>query len=62
MKSTIADLKRGEVFKRSLNAKAIYVRGHYDRTSKKYSAYDTLDVNREIFLKGSTVVDVGFDY
>jgi len=62
MKICLADLKKGEVFKRKENAKTIFIKGHYDRGSKTYSASDTLDMNREIFLKGSTVVFTGFDY
>ena len=52
----------GEYIRRKADAKTTYVRNHYDRPSKTYSLSDCDDMNREIFLKGSTIVYVGFDY
>jgi hypothetical protein len=60
--ASIKYLPKGEYFKRKPDAKSIYVRGEYVREEKKYSCYDTEDINREIFLKGDTVVYVGFTY
>jgi hypothetical protein len=58
----LKDVKAGDFFVRKAGAKAVYVRNHYDRTSKTFACYDYEDYNREIFLKGSTVVYVGFTY
>jgi hypothetical protein len=38
------------------------VRGHYERTDKRYYFSDTEDMNREGSAKGSTRVFAGFTY
>ena len=53
---------KGEYIRRKADSKVTYIRGHYDRQSKTYSLTDAEDMNREIFLKGSTIVFVGFTY
>ena len=37
-----------------------YIKGEYIREEKKYSLIDFDDTNREKFVKGSQMVDVGF--
>ncbi len=39
-----------------------YVRGDFDRSSKRYSLTDFNDVNREVFVKKGTLLFVGFTY
>jgi len=51
-----------EFFKRKPTSKTVYQRGTYDRETKRYSCIDTDDANREIFLKGDTIVYVGFTF
>ena len=58
----LKDVKKGDYFRRKPDAKTVYIRGQYDRTEKDYSCIDDMDINREIFLKGSTKVWVGFTY
>ena len=65
----IKDVKKGEYIKRSLNTHRIYTRSDYvrgkdylGRTINKYACGDVEDISREIFLKGSTIVWVGFTY
>jgi hypothetical protein len=58
----LSDLKRGEFFKRKPTARKVYTKGEYDRGSKKYGCEDYEAVGSEIFLKGDTLVYVGFDY
>lgn len=58
---TIRELKQGELFtlkpfENEPNENQIWVRGHYDRTSKMYSAYNYADVNRERFFKGERTI------
>lgn len=48
----ISELKKGDFFKLSENG-CIYVRGDYDRSSKKYECYKFDDVNSFRYLKGS---------
>jgi hypothetical protein len=58
----LSDLKKGEFFKRKPTARKVYTKGEYDRGSKKYGCGDYEAVGSEIFLKGDTLVYVGFDY
>ena len=58
----LSDLKKGEFFKRKPTARKVYTKGEYDRGSKKYGCEDYEAVGSEIFLKGDTLVYVGFDY
>jgi hypothetical protein len=60
--TTVADLKAGEFFKLTMGSTAVYVRGHYDRGSKRYSVTRFDDVNAERFLKGTTAVTVDFEF
>jgi len=55
-------LKLGEFIRRTPNAKKTYQRGPYDRTTKDYALYDCDDISREIRVKGSARVWIGFDY
>ena len=65
----IKDVKKGEYIKRSLNTHRIYTRSDYvrgkdylGRTINKYACGDVYDISREIYMKGSTIVWVGFTY
>ena len=60
--TTLKQAPEGEYVKRTATAKTVYIRGAYDAGTKRYSLVDTEDINREIFLKGETLVYVGFDY
>ena len=48
-------------FKRKPDAKAVYVINHYNKGEKTYSCSD-YETGREIFLKSTTPVFVGFEY
>jgi hypothetical protein len=58
----LKDVKPGDFLVRKPGAKTVFTKNHYDRASKTYSLSDYEDYNREIFLKGSTIVYVGFTY
>jgi hypothetical protein len=55
-------VKEGGYFKRKPTAAAEYIRNHYNRKDQfgpaNYSCTDSEDMNREIFLKPSTIVYV----
>ena len=55
-------VKEGDFFKRKPTAAAEYIRNHYNRKDQfgpaNYSCSDAHDMNREIFLKPSTIVYV----
>ena len=59
-------LNVGDLVKRKLNAKAVYVINHRNKATKtrpaEYSLSDYEDMNREIFLKEDTIVYTGFTY
>lgn len=56
------EVKVGEVFKRKPDAKSVFVRNHYDKATKSFSASDWYDTSREIFIKANKVVFVGFEF
>lgn len=64
----LKDVKKGEFIRRKPDAKTTYIRGEYVRliwmtgVNYRYSCIDDMDINREIFLKGTTKVWVGFTY
>jgi len=64
----LKDVKKGEFLRRKPDAKTTYIRGDYVReiwmtgVHYGYSCIDDMDINREIFLKGTTKVWIGFTY
>ena len=62
MATTMRDLKPGEYFKRAPDARTVYVRGDYDRATKKFSATDFNDHCREIFIRADKPVFVDFEF
>lgn len=53
---TIRELKQGEMFtlkpiEEEPKENQIWIRAHYDRGSKTFSAYNYADVNKERFFK-----------
>lgn len=43
-----------------VDERKVYIRGEYDRTSKRYSVCKYCDVNDERFMRGDRLVWVGF--
>ena len=60
-KCYISELKVGDFFKLSPNGK-VYVRSHFDRSTKRYSYYDFDDVNNEHFATRTRMVIVDFEF
>lgn len=58
----ISKVKQGEFIKRKEGAKKVYVRGIYDRSTKRYICYDFDDINSYISLGGQTIVYVDFEF
>lgn len=58
----LRDVKPGEYFKRKPDARAVFVRGAYDRATKRISAHDFDDINRELLLAPTALVVVGFTF
>lgn len=40
----------------------VFVRGEYDKVTKRYALEDTLDMNREVFVRKGILLHVGFTY
>jgi len=55
-------VKSGDYIKRKIDAKAVYIKGAYDRTTKSFSCIDVEDICKEIFIKADKLVFVGFTY
>ncbi len=59
----LSSLPKGEYVRfSSRDSGPVWVRGDYDRSSRKYSLSRADDMNRECFRKGSFHVFAGFDY
>jgi len=58
----LKEVPRGEFVRRKLDAKKTYTRGDYDRSSRTYSLDDWDDISRAVYLKGSALVWVGFEF
>lgn len=62
----LKDLKRGEWFTlkpiTEPKESQVYIRGEYDRESKKYGCQKFSDINAERFIKGNTTVYTGFTF
>lgn len=58
----LSSVKPGEYVMRKPDSKKVYVKGSYDKGTKSFSLTDTEDISREIFLKASTMVFIGFTY
>ncbi len=58
----LKDVKLGEFITRKPSTKTVFTRGEYDRPSKRYALNDYNDHYRQVFLRGDTVVYVGFTY
>ena len=62
MEITLNNLKPGEYFKKTQEAHAVWVRGHYVRELKAYSCTRFDDVNHEVFIKSKRPVFIGFEF
>ena len=66
MKRTVKSLKKGEWFtKKDLSDPTemqVWIRGEYDKETKKYSITCWGDTNKEQFIKGSTEVFTDFTF
>ena len=61
-KVELKKVKKGEFFKRKENSETVFIKGEYERSDKKYCNSDYWDINRFVYLKGSTMVYTGFDF
>jgi len=55
-------VKLGEYVRRKADSAKTYRRGPCDAASKRFSLIDCDDTSREVFVKGGTMVFVGFTY
>jgi hypothetical protein len=62
MQLKLKDVKQGEFVRRKPDSRKTYIRKEYDQSTKKYTLQDFEDINRCLYLKGSTEVHVGFDF
>lgn len=58
----IKDLPKGEYFKKTETAKAVFVRGEYDRSSKLFECHAFDDINKVIYLNPNKEVFAGFTF
>ena len=55
-------IKRGEFVRRKADSLKTYVRGEYDKGSKRYSLEDFDCAGREIWVKKGCTLFVGFEF
>lgn len=56
-RTTLKQLKQGALFRlKDSESSPIWVRNHYDRSSKTYACYKYEDYNHETFFKGTRTV------
>jgi hypothetical protein len=58
----LRNVARGEYVRRKPDSRTTYVRGEYDRATKRFELIDTEDMNRVVYLKPNTPVFIGFTY
>ena len=58
----LKDVKPGEFVTSKPNTNNVYTRAEYNRELKKYCLNDYNDISRCIYLKGDTLVYIGFTY
>lgn len=63
---TVKELKKGDFFTRKPIAepteRQVWVRGEYDRSTKRYEVYKWSDVNYCSYIKGGTEVFCDFTF
>jgi hypothetical protein len=59
--TTLSKVKEGDFFRLSENG-SVCIREDYERSLGKYRVTKAENINAESFKKGSTIVQVGFDY
>lgn len=57
----LSEVKKGDFVRFKIDG-PVWMKGHYDRTSKTFALHKFDDVNHETFKKGKTIVFIGFDY
>lgn len=60
--TTIKAVKSGDYIKRKSDAKAVYIKGSYDRATKSFECTDAEDINKQIYIKADKTVFIGFTY
>lgn len=59
----LKDLKKGEVFKKTLTAKKVFEKQEYNRSTKKFTCVDCADYfSGYTEIKGNKKVFIGFEY
>lgn len=64
--TTIKELKKGDYFTlvpvEFAKERQVWIRGDYERSSKKYSVTKWEDINHESFMRGDRRVYVDFEF
>ena len=62
-KTTLKQLKPGTLFRlKDSESSPVWVRDHYDRSSKTYACHKYEDYNHETFFKGTRTVFINSTY
>jgi hypothetical protein len=60
----LADVQINDFIMRKPNSNTVFIKekNSYDRSTKRFCVSDTMNINRSLYLKGSTIVYIGFTY
>ncbi len=58
----LSNVKNGEFVRLKEGSKKTYIKREYDRSEKRYILDDCDDISRARWIKGSTIVQIGFTY
>jgi hypothetical protein len=60
----LKNVKVNDFIMRKPNSNTVFIKekNSYDRSTKRFCVSDTMNINRSLYLKGSTIVYIGFTY
>jgi hypothetical protein len=58
----LKDAKKGDLVMLAKGSQAVYVKGHFDRKTRRYSLTRFDDINAERFVSGNTEVMTDFEF
>ena len=58
----LKDVKIGDFLIRKPTSTKVFTREAYDHSIKRFCLSDVMDTNKSLYLKGNTIVYIGFTY
>lgn len=58
----LKNVRPGDYVKRKADSKTVYIKRHYDKTTKSFCLVDADDISRSINVKADKTVFIHFEY